>query len=146
MEILATLFFDAADTRAGGAGTTRLDISGAYFSLPVRDPFPAEVHPHLLVLTYTPLDAGPAPIVIETAFTDPSGAEVARSRQVFPPEPGRFSMRFVQGRLVADAPGTWTAEVVLRQGPGGEPITRRVPLTLVADAAGAIPGEAEADS
>ena len=131
MEIMATMFFEGADTRSGGAGTTRLDITGAYFSVPVHDGFPSELVPHLLVLCYTPPDAGPQPVIIETTFTAPDGAELARSRQVFPPEPGLFSMRLVQGRLEAAVAGTYHANVTLRQGSAGDPIVRRVPLTVV---------------
>lgn len=123
VEIVAALFVESFTFRQVDS-STRIDITGAYFSVPVES-FPVTLEPHLIVLLRCPVDhAGTG--VLQVVFQR-DGEEVARNRQPFMVEPGKFGYRLVRGELEFAAPGTIEAHCSI-QG-GGRAVV--VPLTAL---------------
>jgi hypothetical protein len=109
MEIVAALFVENINFRPVAGPSTRIDITGAYFSTAVAE-FPFRTEPHLAVLVRCP-PGHPGAGVLETAFVrlttnDSDGEQVAFNRQVFTVEPGKFGYRLVRAELEFAAPGT----------------------------------------
>ena len=124
MDIVAALFVEQFDMRQIPGPSTRFDIGGAYFSMPVSQ-FPAQLNPHLLVFVHAPADdPGTATFVAE--FTR-DGEQIARNVQPCPVEPGKFGYRLVRPELAFDEPGTIEARCTLVE--SGSSIT--VPLTVL---------------
>ncbi|MCZ7525932.1 MAG: hypothetical protein M5U14_05820 [Acidimicrobiia bacterium] len=124
MEIVAALFVENLDFRALPGPSTRIDITGAYFSVPV-EAFPAHLEPHLVVLVRAPED-DPGLATLEVVFSR-EGTEVGRHRQPFQVEPGRFGYRLVKGDLDLPGPGTTEARCTIVE--SGSTVT--VPLTAL---------------
>jgi hypothetical protein len=127
VEIVAALFVESIDFRTVPAvpnPSTRIDLTGVFFSLPV-DAFPTTVEPHLVVLVrVAPEHHGTGALVVSYRR---DGEEVARNRQVFSVEPGKFGYRLVRGELSFDEPGSIEAH-----GPiDGSATTNVVPLAIV---------------
>lgn len=125
MQIVAALYVETIDFRTIEGGSTRIDIGGAYFSVPV-DSFPATVEPHLVVLIRCPEDH-PGTGFLEVVFRR-DGDEVARNRQPFMIEPGKFGYRLVRSELTFEEPGTIEAHCTIE----GTDHTMVVPLTALA--------------
>jgi hypothetical protein len=124
MEIVAALFVEGIDFRQVAGPSTRIDITGAFFSTAV-DAYPAHLEPHLVVLVRAPMDTeGNA--TLETVF-ERDGQEVGRNRQTFFVEPGKFGYRLVKGELEFPEPGTIEAVCTIVE--GGSSVT--VPLTTL---------------
>ncbi|MGH9166856.1 MAG: hypothetical protein ACRD02_03350 [Acidimicrobiia bacterium] len=123
MQIVAALYVEGIDFRQV-AGSTRIDITGAHFSVPVES-FPVTLEPHLVLLIRCPADH-PGTGALETVFRR-NGEEVARNRQPFAVEPGRFGYRLVKGELEFIEPGTIEAHCTIE----GTDQTVVVPLTAV---------------
>jgi hypothetical protein len=125
MDIVAALFVENIDFRQVAGPSTRIDITGAFFSTTVPA-YPAQLTPHLVVLVRTPPDdTGNA--TLETVFTRPDGTEVGRNQQAFSVEPGKFGYRLVRGELDFPEPGTVEARCTLLE--SGSSVT--VPLTAL---------------
>jgi hypothetical protein len=126
---VAALFTEHIDFRQIPGPSTRIDLTGVYFSVPVSS-FPTVLDPHLVVLVRCPPDdPGTGILVVEfrRAGVDGEAGEVARSRQVFSVDPGRFGYRLVRSELPFDEPGTVEAHVRIE----GSPTTLVVPLSVV---------------
>ena len=124
MQIVAALFVEQFDMRQIPGPSTRFDIGGAYFSVPVAE-FPAALNPHLLVFVHAPADdAGNATFVAE--FTR-NGEQIARNVQPCPVEPGKFGFRLVKPEFEFTEPGTVVATCTLTE--SGSTVT--VPLTIL---------------
>jgi hypothetical protein len=127
VEIVAALFVERIDFRtvpASPTPSTRIDLTGVYFSLPVAA-FPTTIEPHLVVLVrVAPEHHGTGALVV-TYLRD--GEEIARNRQVFSVEPGKFGYRLVRGELSFDGPGTVEAHCRI----DGTDTTIVVPLSVV---------------
>jgi hypothetical protein len=104
MEIVAALFVEGIDFRQVEGPSTRIDITGAFFSIAV-DQYPAELTPHLIVLVRAPAGSD-GNGTLETVFVREDGEEVGRNRQPFVVEPGKFGYRLVRGELDFAEPGT----------------------------------------
>lgn len=104
MEIVAALFVENIEFRPAPGPSTRIDITGAFFSTAV-DAYPAHLTPHLVVLVRSPLGAT-GDGTLETVFTAADGSEVARNVQSFTVEPGKFGYRLVRPELDFPEPGT----------------------------------------
>ena len=90
VDIVAALFVENLEFRQVAGGSTRIDITGAFFSEPVAE-FPTQITPHLVVLVRAPADdSGMASL--EAVFTR-DGEEVARNAQQFSVEPGTIEAR-----------------------------------------------------
>ena len=101
MEIVAALFVEGIDFRKVAGPSTRIDITGAFFSTAV-DAYPARLEPHLVVLVRAP-DGTDGNATLETVFRraggETDGEEVGKNRQSFFVEPGKFGYRLVKGDL-----------------------------------------------
>ena len=124
MEIVAALFVEGIDFRQVAGPSTRIDITGAFFSTAV-DAYPAHLEPHLMVLVRAPVDTD-GNATLETVFRR-GGEEVGRNRQTFFVEPGKFGYRLVKGELEFPEPGTIEAACSIVE--GGSTVT--VPLTAL---------------
>jgi hypothetical protein len=103
MEIVAALFVEGIDFRQVAGPSTRIDITGAFFSTTV-EAYPARMEPHLVVLVRAP-EGSNGDATLETVFMR-GGEEIGRNRQSFFVEPGKFGYRLVKGELEFPEPGT----------------------------------------
>ena len=125
MEIVAALFVESINFRQVEGPSTRIDITGAFFSTAVSE-YPAELTPHLVVLVRSPADSDGSG-TLETVFERDDGEEVGRSRQQFVVEPGKFGYRLVRGELTFPGPGTIMARCQIVE--SGSAVS--VPLTAL---------------
>jgi hypothetical protein len=125
MEIVAALFVENINFRQVEGPSTRIDITGAFFSTKV-DGFPVQLAPHLVVLVREPAD-GDGNGTLETVFVHADGRELGRNRQAFQVEPGKFGYRLVRGELDLDAPGSLEARCTILE--SGSSVV--VPLTVL---------------
>ena len=124
MEIVSALFVESFNLRPAPGPSTRIDLTGVYFSLAAPGPVPVTVEPHLVALIWCAADeAGQG--VFETIFTR-GDAEVARNVSPFTVEPGKFTYRLVRGELRFDDYGQILARCRIDRGPW-----HAVPLTLL---------------
>ena len=124
MDIVAALFTESFDMRQAPGPSTRLDLTGVYFSMAAPSPVPVTIEPHLVVLLRCPPgDSGVG--ALETVYRR-DGEQVARNAQPVTVEPGRFGYRLVRAELTFEDYGTVEAHVRLDQGH-----TTIVPLTLL---------------
>jgi hypothetical protein len=137
VDLVAALFTEHIDFRQIPGPSTRIDLTGVYFSVPVSS-FPTVVDPHLVVLVRCAADHhGTGILLVEfrRSGVDGEEGEVARSRQVFSVDPGKFGYRLVRAELPFDEPGTIEAHVHI----DGSPTTLIVPLTALQSAVAAAP-------
>ncbi len=103
MDILAALFIEGIDIRQVPGPSTRIDLTGAMFSMAAPEPAPLTIAPHLVALIFCPAsESGQG--VFEVIFRrdlDPEGEgePVARNVSPFSVEPGKFTYRLVRGEL-----------------------------------------------
>jgi hypothetical protein len=128
VEIVAALFIEDVNFRQVAGPSTRIDITGAYFST-VLPSFPSTFTPHLLVLLRAENDAGRDGTLEVTFVREGTGEEVGRSRQpVFINPPGKFFRQLVRPELEFTEPGSIEARCVVPE--TGSHVT--VPLTILA--------------
>ena len=126
MEIVAALFVEGIEFRQVEGPSTRIDITGAFFSTAV-DAYPATLTPHLVVLVRSPDDTD-GNGTLETVFVrETTGEEIGRNKQPFFVEPGKFGYRLVRGELEFPEPGTVEARCTILE--SGSAVT--VPLTTL---------------
>src|SRR5690242_16038937 len=125
MDIVAALFVEGIDFRQVAGPSTRIDITGAFFSTAVPS-YPAQLTPHLVVLVRAPAE-GDGNGTLETTFVREDGEEVGRNQQAFFVEPGKFGYRLVRGELEFPGPGTIEARCQILE--SGSSVT--VPLTAL---------------
>lgn len=106
MRIVSALFVENFEMRQAPGPSTRLDLTGAMFSMAAPSPVPVTIAPHLVALIFCPADE-PGQGVFEVIFTDslddpeaagPDG-QLARNVSPFTVEPGKFTYRLVRGEL-----------------------------------------------
>ena len=126
MEIVAALFVEGIEFRQVEGPSTRIDITGAFFSTAV-EAYPATLTPHLVVLVRSPTLAD-GNGTLETVFVrETTGEEIGRNKQPFFVEPGKFGYRLVHGELEFPEPGTVEARCTILE--SGSAVT--VPLTTL---------------
>jgi hypothetical protein len=126
MEIVAALFVEGIEFRQVEGPSTRIDMTGAFFSTAV-DAYPATLTPHLVVLVRSPTLAD-GNGTLETVFVrETTGEEIGRNKQPFFVEPGKFGYRLVRGELEFPEPGTVEARCTILE--SGSAVT--VPLTTL---------------
>jgi hypothetical protein len=123
VDIVAALFVEGIDFRQAPGGSTRIDLTGAFFSQSVPS-FPASLTPHLIVLVRAP-DDDPGSGTFEAVFSR-DGEEIARNVQQFAVEPGKFGYRLVRPELEFTEPGTIEARCTITE--SGSSVV--VPLTV----------------
>jgi hypothetical protein len=124
MEIVAALYVENIEFRQVAGPSTRIDITGAFFSTQPSG-YPATLTPHLVVLVREPA-GGDGAETLEVVFRR-DGEEVGRNVQQFMVEPGKFGYRLVRGELEFPEPGTVEAHCRLLT--SGSSVT--VPLTAL---------------
>lgn len=101
MQIVAALFVENFELRQAPGPSTRIDITGAMFSMAAPGPVPVTVAPHLIALIYCPADE-PGSGVLEVIFRKgehDDDEQLARNVSPFTVEPGKFTYRLVRGEL-----------------------------------------------
>lgn len=101
MQIVSALFVESFELRQAPGPSTRIDVTGAMFSMAAPSPVPVTVAPHLLALIYcssTEAGSGVLEVVFRTGEQD-DDEQLARNVSPFTVEPGRFTYRLVRGEL-----------------------------------------------
>ena len=106
MHVVSALFVENFQLREAPGPSTRIDITGAMFSMAAPSAAPLTVAPHLLALIFCPPDE-PGEGTFEVVFrrtADPEAPsadddQVARNVNPFTVEPGKFTYRLVRGEL-----------------------------------------------
>ena len=107
MHLVSALFVENFELRQAPGPSTRIDITGAMFSMAAPEPAPLTISPHLVALIYCPPD-GAGSGVFEAVFRrdldPPTGdpddpQQVARNVSPFTVDPGKFTYRLVRGEL-----------------------------------------------
>lgn len=124
MEIVAALFVDNLAMRQAPGPSTRIDLTGVYFSLAAPSPVPVTIEPHLVIMIRCPIDSS-SNSVLETVFMRDE-EEIARNVLPVDIEPGKFGYRLVRSELTFDDYGSIEARCRIDQ---GHVVT--VPLTLL---------------
>ncbi len=128
MQIVSALFVENFELRQAPGPSTRIDITGAMFSMAAPSPAPVTVAPHLVALIYCP-PAENGSGVFEVIFRrglGEDGEQVARNVSPFTVEPGKFTYRLVRGELEFDDYGPIVAHCRVDRGPW-----HLVPFTLL---------------
>ena len=109
MQIVSALFVENFEMRQAPGPSTRLDITGAMFSMAAPEPVPVTVAPHLVALIFCPSDVngqGVFEVIYRTDTDDPerpdAGEHLARNVSPFSVEPGKFTYRLVRGEIQFD--------------------------------------------
>ena len=102
MQIISALFVENFALRQVPGPSTRIDLTGAFFSIAAPSPVPVTIDPHLVVLIYCPkTEAGNS--VLEVIFRSgpqEEAEQLARNVSPFTVEPGKFTYRLVRGELL----------------------------------------------
>ena len=101
MQIVSALFVENFELRQAPGPSTRIDITGAMFSMAAPSPAPVTISPHLVALIFCPPGEsgnGVFEVVFRTSI-DPESEELARNVSPFSVEPGKFTYRLVKGEL-----------------------------------------------
>ncbi len=124
MDIVSALFVESFNMRQAPGPSTRIDITGAFFSMASPSPVPVTLEPHLLVLVRCYPDE-PGEGILEVVFKR-GDEQVARNVSPFNVEPGKFTYRLVRAELEFTDYDTVDAHCRLGQGQA-----TIVPLTLL---------------
>jgi hypothetical protein len=106
VHIVSALFVENFEMRPAPGPSTRLDLTGAMFSMAAPSPVPVTIAPHLVAVIYCePNESGSG--VFEVVFRhsldpDDDAEPVARNVSPFDVEPGKFTYRLVRGELEFD--------------------------------------------
>ena len=130
MRIVSALFVENFEMRQAPGPSTRLDLTGAMFSMAAPEPVPLTISPHLVALIWCAPDE-PGQGVFEVVFRRSADADdpaepIARNVSPFTVEPGRFTYRLVRGELEFDEYGQVFAHCRVDRGPW-----HLVPFTLL---------------
>jgi hypothetical protein len=101
MQIVAALFVENFELRQAPGPSTRIDLTGAMFSMASPEAAPVTVSPHLVALIYCAPDErgdGVFEVVFRKGRTE-DDEMVARNVSPFNVEPGKFTYRLVRGEL-----------------------------------------------
>lgn len=102
MQIISALFVENFALRTAPGPSTRIDLTGAFFSMAAPSPVPVTIDPHLVVLIYCSPDE-PGNSLLEVIFRKgplPDDEQLARNVSPFTVEPGKFTYRLVRGELL----------------------------------------------
>jgi hypothetical protein len=106
MQIVSALFVENFEMRQAPGPSTRIDLTGAMFSMASPSPAPVTISPHLVGLIFcAPEEAGSGvfEVIFRTEIGDPeapdAGEHLGRNVSPFSVEPGKFTYRLVRGEL-----------------------------------------------
>lgn len=98
---MSALFVENFALRQAAGPSTRIDLTGAMFSMASPSPVPVTIDPHLVALISCAPDE-PGNGVFEVVFRKgrlETDEQVARNVSPFTVEPGKFTYRLVKGEL-----------------------------------------------
>ncbi len=130
MQIVSALFVENFEMRQAPGPSTRIDLTGAMFSMAAPGPAPITIDPHLVALIFCrPDETGQG--VFEVVFRndlepDADDEPIARNVSPFSVEPGKFTYRLVKGELEFPQFGQIFAHCRVDKGPW-----HVVPFTLL---------------
>ena len=134
MHIVAALFVENFAMRQVEGPSTRIDLTGVFFSQVAPQPVPCTLSPHLVVLVYCPANHagdGILQVVFQKPGVDPEATPpLAQNVSPFRVEPGKFTYRLVRAELPIDDYGQVLAHC--RIGTGA---WMAVPLTVLSPVA-----------
>lgn len=128
MQIVSALFVENFQMRQAPGPSTRIDITGAMFSMAAPSPVPVTIDPHLVALIYCAPDqdgSGVFEVVFRRGRLE-TDEQVARNVSPFTVEPGKFTYRLVKGELEFTEYGQIFAHCRVDRGPW-----HIVPFTLL---------------
>jgi hypothetical protein len=128
MHIVSALFVENFEMRQAPGPSTRIDLTGAMFSMAAPSPAPVTISPHLVALIFCPADgagAGVFEVVFRTGM-DEDAEQIARNVSPFTVDPGKFTYRLVKGELEFPDYGQIFAHCRVDRGPW-----HLVPFTLL---------------
>ena len=106
MHIVAALFVENFAMRQVEGPSTRIDLTGVFFSQVAPQPVPCTLSPHLVVLVYCPANHagdGILQVVFQKPGVDPEATPpLAQNVSPFRVEPGKFTYRLVRAELPID--------------------------------------------
>ncbi|MFM8651899.1 MAG: hypothetical protein ACKODE_06225 [Acidimicrobiaceae bacterium] len=102
MQIISALFVENFALRQAPGPSTRIDLTGAFFSIAAPSPVPVTIDPHLVVLVYCPPTEADNSVleVIFRSGPQEDAEQLARNVSPFTVEPGKFTYRLVRGELL----------------------------------------------
>jgi hypothetical protein len=101
MHIVSALFVENFEMRQAPGPSTRIDLTGAMFSMAAPTPVPVTVSPHLVALIYCPSDevgSGVFEVVFRNGINE-DDEQIARNVSPFTVDAGKFTYRLVRGEL-----------------------------------------------
>jgi hypothetical protein len=128
MQIVSALFVENFEMRQVAGPATRIDITGAMFSMASPSPVPVTVSPHLIGLIWCPpaeAGSGVFEVVFRTGAAE-DDEQIARNVSPFTVDPGKFTYRLVRGELEFTEYRQIVAHCRIDRGPW-----HLVPLTLL---------------
>lgn len=103
MHIVAALFVENFAMRQVEGPSTRIDLTGVFFSQVAPQPVPCTLSPHLVVLIHCPPNEsgdGVLQVVFQKPGVDPEAVPpLAQNVSPFRVEPGKFTYRLVRAEL-----------------------------------------------
>jgi hypothetical protein len=128
MQIVSALFVENFELRQAPGPSTRIDITGAMFSMAAPSPVPLTIAPHLVALIFCPpaeKGSGVFEVVFRAGIEEDS-EQLARNVSPFTVDPGKFTYRLVKGDLDFAEYGQIIAHCRVDHGPW-----HLVPFTLL---------------
>ena len=128
MHIVSALFVENFAMRQAPGPSTRIDLTGAMFSMAAPSAVPVTLSPHLVALVYCPHTEpgnGVFEVVFRTGASD-DDEQIARNVSPFTVDPGKFTYRLVKGELEFAEYGQIFAHCRIDKGPW-----HLVPFTLL---------------
>lgn len=120
MHIVAALFVDNFAMRQVEGPSTRIDLTGVYFSQVAPQPAPFTLSPHLVVLIHCPTGGngdGVLQVVFQHPGVDPEASPpLAQNVSPFRVEPGKFTYRLVRAELPIEQYGQVVAHCRIGRG------------------------------
>ena len=101
MQIVSALFVENFAMRQAPGPSTRIDLTGAMFSMAAPSEAPVTLSPHLVALIYCPeseIGSGVFEVVFRKGMTQ-DDEQIARNVSPFTVDPGKFTYRLVKGEL-----------------------------------------------
>ncbi len=134
MHIVAALFVENFAMRQVEGPSTRIDLTGVYFSQVAPQSVPCTMSPHLMVLIYCPQGeegSGVLQVVFHDVADSPETTPpLAQNVSPFQVEPGKFTYRLVRAELPIERYGPIIAHCRIGQG-----AWMAVPFTVLAPVA-----------
>jgi hypothetical protein len=128
MYIVSTLFVENFALRQAPGPSTRIDMTGAMFSMASPSPVPVTLDPHLVAhINCAPEQSGSG--IFEVIFrrgANETDEQIARNVSPFTVDPGKFTYRLVKAELEFPDYGQIFAHCRVDQGPW-----HLVPFTLL---------------